>query len=44
MTIDGSEYIDSKANFEYKNLKFERRPMWIVELQLSISKLAYAYS
>ena len=33
MTWDGSPYIDTKANYQYRNLQFERRPMIVVELK-----------
>jgi hypothetical protein len=29
--MDGSEYFDSKEKFVLKNVKLERRPMWVVE-------------
>jgi hypothetical protein len=33
MTDEGDSYIDSKEKFKYKNLKFERRPIWVVEMK-----------
>ncbi len=31
-TFDGSDYFDSNDGWKWKGLKFERRPMWVVEL------------
>jgi hypothetical protein len=33
MTLEGDSYIDSKEKFKYRNLKFERRPLWVVEMK-----------
>jgi len=32
-TLDGSVWIDSENNFEHKNLEFERRPVWVIEMK-----------
>jgi len=32
-SFDVSDYLDSKDNYKWKGLKFERRPMWVVELK-----------
>jgi len=32
-TLDGSPWFDSKDKFKYKNVKFERRPMYVLELK-----------
>jgi hypothetical protein len=32
-TLVGDSYLDSKENFKYKNLQFERRPVWVVEMK-----------
>ena len=32
-TFDVSDYLDSKEKFKWKGLKFERRPMWVVEMK-----------
>ncbi|MEW6443630.1 MAG: DUF1329 domain-containing protein [bacterium] len=31
-TTDASEYFDSKDSFKWKGLRFERRPVWVVEM------------
>ncbi len=31
-TFDGSDYFDSKDGWKWKGLKFERRPMWVLEM------------
>ncbi len=31
-TLTGDEYFDSKADFLWRNLKFERRPMYVLEM------------
>jgi len=30
--IEGKSWVDSKEKFKYKDLEFERRPMWVVEM------------
>ncbi len=32
-TFDGTDYLDSKDGWKWKGLKFERRPMWVVEMK-----------
>ncbi len=32
-SLDGSEWIDSRGKYQYRNLKFERRPVWVIELK-----------
>ena len=32
-TTDVSDYIDSKDGWKWKGLRFERRPMWVVEMK-----------
>ncbi len=32
ITQDGSEWVDSNNNYEWKGVRFERRPMWKLEL------------
>jgi len=32
-TFDASDYLDSKDGWKWKGLKFERRPMWVVEMK-----------
>jgi hypothetical protein len=32
-TFDVSDYLDSKDGWKWKGLKFERRPMWVVEMK-----------
>jgi len=41
-TIDGSTWFDSKEKFELKNLKFERRPVYVVELKMLDSNYIYS--
>ncbi len=31
-TFDASDYLDSKDGWKWKGLKFERRPMWVIEM------------
>jgi len=31
-TFEGSDYFDSKDGWKWKGLKFERRPMWVLEM------------
>jgi hypothetical protein len=31
-TFDVSDYVDSKEKFKWKGLKFERRPVWVIEM------------
>jgi hypothetical protein len=31
-TFDASDYMDSKDGWKWKGLKFERRPMWVIEM------------
>lgn len=32
LTEDGSEWIDTQDKFKWKGLRFERRPVWVVEM------------
>ncbi len=32
-SFDGSDYLDSKDGWKWKGLKFERRPMWVLEMK-----------
>ena len=32
-TLDCSDYLDSKDGWKWKGLKFERRPMWVIEMK-----------
>ena len=32
-TFDASDYLDSKDGWKWKGLKFERRPMWVLEMK-----------
>ena len=41
-SIDGDEYADSKNNFIYRNLKFERRPMVIIEMKQKDPNYVYS--
>jgi hypothetical protein len=41
-SLDGAEYFDSKDNFKLKNLKFERRPMWLVEAKILDKNYIYS--
>ncbi|MBI5446430.1 MAG: DUF1329 domain-containing protein [Deltaproteobacteria bacterium] len=31
-TIDGAEYVSSKGNYEFRNVRLERRPLYVVKL------------
>ena len=31
-TLDGASYLDSKDGWKWKGLRFERRPMWVIEM------------
>jgi len=32
-TFDGASYLDSRDGWKWKGLRFERRPMWVVEMK-----------
>lgn len=42
VTLDGSPWFDSKDKFLYKNLKFERRPVYVLELKELDSNYIYS--
>ena len=42
MTLEGESYIDSKEKFKFRNLKFERRPLWIVEMKQTDPNYIYS--
>lgn len=42
ITWDGSPYIDSKANYQYRMLQFERRPVIVVELKQTDPNYIYS--
>jgi len=41
-TLTGEEYFDSKARFLWRNLTFERRPMYVVEMEQLDSTYVYS--
>jgi hypothetical protein len=41
-TVDASEYFDSKDSFKWKGLRFERRPVWVVEMDQKDSNYIYS--
>ena len=42
LTLDGSPWFDSKEKFLYKNIKFERRPVYVLELKELDSNYIYS--
>ena len=42
ITQDGSEWVDSTNRYEWKGLRFERRPMWKLELKQLDSNYIYS--
>jgi hypothetical protein len=41
-SFDVADYLDSKDKFKWKGLKFERRPMWVVQMKQLDSNYLYS--